>query len=75
MALGQHEAIPLLPLGICRVYPQFLLIQIGKHIRSGQASAGMAALGCIGAVKNTLTHFAGHDLQFISFQFCHFLAS
>ena len=71
MALGQHEPVPILPLGVGRVDVHFLEIQIGEHIRSGQASAGMARLGAVGALNDAHAHLASINLKLFLFQFCH----
>ena len=71
VAFAQDEPIPILPLGIFRVHAQFLEIQIGEHVRSGQTAAGMSAFGRVDALNYAHTHFAGHDLQLLFFLGCH----
>ena len=71
VTLGQNETIPVLPLGVCRIHIQFLIIQIGKQFRCGHAAAGMAALGGMGALDDAHANLAGSDLQLLLFLGCH----
>ena len=71
VTLAQDEPVPILPLGIFRIHAQFLEIQIGEHVRSGQTAAGMSAFGRVDALNYAHTHFAGHDLQLLFFLGCH----
>ena len=68
MALGQHEAVPVRPTGVLGVYPQLLIIKICKHLRGGQASAGVTGLGPMGRFNDPHADLAGFFLQ-IKFQF------
>lgn len=49
VALGQHETIPVLPLGVLGVDAQFLKVKVRKQVRRGQAAAGMPGLGRVDA--------------------------
>ena len=75
VTLGQHEAVTIALLGIGGVDVQFLKIQISKQIRSGQAAAGVTALGREGGLDNAHTHLAGGQLQLLFLVESHCIAS
>ena len=71
MALGENETVTILPLGIGRIYIQFLGVEIGKHIRSRQTAAGVTCLGCVGSFDDAHANLAGHGHQLLFLVGCH----
>ena len=63
MTLAQHETVTILPLGILGIDVHFFKIQVGEHIRSGQAAAGMTRFRAVSTLDNPHAHLAGHFLK------------
>jgi len=63
VALGENEAVPLLPAGVLRVDPHLFEIEVGEHVGGGQAAAGMAGLRAVGAGQDALPDADGGQLQ------------
>ena len=72
MALGENEAVPILPVGIGGVHVHGIVIQAGQHLHDGQGAAGMAGSRVsrhVDDVSAQLPAFAGE------FFFCHSFVS
>src|SRR5699024_1828973 len=71
VALGEDQAVPLRPGGVGGVYPHLPEVQKGQHLRDGQAAAGVAAFGAVGALDHAKADAAGVFLQGKFFCVCH----
>ena len=72
VTLGENKTIPILPLGVCRVNPHFVEIQIGKHIGSRKASAGMTGFRAVGGSDDALTNLYSFQLKLLDIEMiCH----
>ena len=71
MALAQHKAVTILPLGVLRVDLHALKVQIGEQVSSGKASAGVAAVAGVNGDQRIAAQITGFDLKLQLFFFSH----
>ena len=67
VALGQHQPVPALPLGIPGIHMHFVKIEIGQGIRHRQGAAGMTALGVKRPLNDLHPDFGGQGCQLLLF--------
>lgn len=71
MAVAEHKTIPIRFLGVSWVYIKLFEIQIGKHIRRGQASAWVTRLSPMCGGKYARVHLTGLLLKRDALVPCH----
>ncbi len=71
VSLGEDEAVPVLPLGVGGVHLHLPEVQVGEQVGGGQAAAGMAGLGGVGAFDDAHAHLAGRSHQLLFLTGCH----